>query len=323
MKVMYTVFVLIVGVFLLGVVSAADPGHGANVIGSGMFESGSYAFPGNLSIAGNLSIGSSIFFVNPFLGYVGIGTATPISALDVRGHLNVSGNVTATYFIGSGAFLTGIASNSFNATYAQFAYNQTTPAQSYADSIVNRSFNQTLTDSLYASKIWNYNQSDGSYNVTYATYAYNQTLAAINNLVSQYLNLSGTNANQNLNVGIYNITAAAFIGDGRYLHNISIYNASYHALLPYGYNQSDGSYNATYAQFAYNQTAVASGAPLSANPWDNSSTSTFIRAGFPQYVNISNVIFVNGTLGTTNINNTLYVTEGGRVGIGTATPTHR
>ncbi|MSS75195.1 hypothetical protein EXS73_03215, partial [Candidatus Pacearchaeota archaeon] len=229
--VMRGIFVLVSIVFLLAVVSAADPGHGASVISAGTFESGAYIFPGNLSIVGNLSVGSSILFVNPTVGYVGIGTATPLSALDVRGHVNVSGNVTATYFLGSGQFLTGISSGAYNATYASFAYNQTyggsTFNSTYAANVINASFNQTLTDALYSTTYnasyasFAYNQSDGSYNASYASYAYNQTLAAISNLVSQYLNLSGTNANQNLNVGVYNITAGAFIGDGRYLQNIS------------------------------------------------------------------------------------------------------
>ena len=368
MRVMRGIFVLVSIVFLLAVVSAADPGHGASVISAGTFESGAYIFPGNLSIVGNLSVGSSILFVNPTVGYVGIGTATPLSALDVRGHVNVSGNVTATYFLGSGQFLTGISSGAYNATYASFAYNQTyggsTFNSTYAANVINASFNQTLTDALYSTTYnasyasFAYNQSDGSYNASYASYAYNQTLAAISNLVSQYLNLSGTNANQNLNVGVYNITAGAFIGDGRYLQNIStfnstyalyaynftlispsvVYNASYNALIPYGYNQSDGSYNTTYASFAYNQTyggstfnstyasfaynqtyggstfnstyaAIVSGVPLSALAWDNSSTSIFIRSGFPTFLNVNNALYVNGS--------------SGNVGIGTTTPSQK
>ena len=48
-----------------------------------------------------------------------------------------------------------------NSLYAniQWNYNQTIPANAYTDSQVNKTFNQSLTDLLYASIIWNYNQS--------------------------------------------------------------------------------------------------------------------------------------------------------------------
>jgi len=50
-------------------VSAADPGHGAAVIGSGTFESGNFVFQNTLTV------GTTVFFVNKDLGYAGIGTA--------------------------------------------------------------------------------------------------------------------------------------------------------------------------------------------------------------------------------------------------------
>ena len=43
------------------------------------------------------------------------------------------------------------------------------------------------------------------------------------------------------------------------------------------------------------------------SPWDNSSTQTFIRAGYPLLINASNTLFVNGSAG--------------KVGIGTINPT--
>ena len=68
-----------------------------------------------------------------------------------------------------------------------YNYNQTTPANEYADSINtslssridgisggNSSFNQTLTDSLYSEKKWNYNQTTPA-----MTFEYNQTIPAI------------------------------------------------------------------------------------------------------------------------------------------------
>lgn len=158
---------------------------------------------------------------------------------------------------------------SFNSTYATFAYNQTTGAITYTNAGFlaqnaswlstynasyaasgNATFNQTLTDLLYAQIKWNYNQTTGAityadaamlaqnvswmttFNATYATYGnstfnqtltdllyaskvwnYNQTTPALvynynQTVVGQtvFLNLSGTNANQNINILGFNIT---------------------------------------------------------------------------------------------------------------------
>ncbi|MDP3881654.1 MAG: hypothetical protein Q8Q31_02130, partial [Nanoarchaeota archaeon] len=58
---------------------AADPGHGAAVIGPGSFEAGNYAFPNNITIGG------SNFFVNNGTGRVGIGTTSPQTNLHIVG----------------------------------------------------------------------------------------------------------------------------------------------------------------------------------------------------------------------------------------------
>jgi len=47
-----------------------------------------------------------------------------------------------------------------------------------------------------------YNQSDGSFNATYEPFAYNQTEAG----QSVFLNLSGTNADQNIDISPFNLT---------------------------------------------------------------------------------------------------------------------
>ena len=62
-------------IFIAVKVNAADPGHGAAVIGSGTFEAGNYVYPRDLSILGNFSIGSNVFYVNNNTGNVVIGTA--------------------------------------------------------------------------------------------------------------------------------------------------------------------------------------------------------------------------------------------------------
>src|SRR5438046_64957 len=70
--------------FLFSFAYAADPGHGAAVIGSGTFEGGNYVFPSNLSVNGS----------------VGIGTIIPGAKLDVAGNLKfgADGNGGLTNF---------------------------------------------------------------------------------------------------------------------------------------------------------------------------------------------------------------------------------
>ena len=80
--------------------------------------------------------------------------------------------------------------NTFNASW----YNETIPSYAYTDSAILGSNDSWLS----------------TYNETYATWAYNQTTEAVNQIGDNYLNLSGTNANQNINVTPYNITAADF-----------------------------------------------------------------------------------------------------------------
>lgn len=118
-----------------------------------------------------------------------------------------------------------------------YNYNQTIPANDYTDAQIagvasgNLSFNQTLTDTLYADIKWGYNQtySGSTYNATYDSYsiwAYNQTASGGGN----------SSFNQELTDTLY-------------------------SGIEWGYNQtySGSTYNATYAIWAYNQTQDLSG----------------------------------------------------------------
>src|SRR3989344_4304328 len=69
-----------------------------------------------------------------FLSKVGIGTTSPTVALNVTGDVGVTGTVTATSFVGDGSGLTGLDSSTYNATYDQWSYNQTTGAINYITS---------------------------------------------------------------------------------------------------------------------------------------------------------------------------------------------
>ncbi|MDD5253525.1 MAG: hypothetical protein PHG05_00265 [Candidatus Nanoarchaeia archaeon] len=85
-------------------------------------------------------------------GSVGIGTISPTQKLDVNGNVNISG-----YYYGDGSQLTNIST--YNSTYDIWAYNQTTPAMDYIDSVISDD-----NDS------WS-----STYNSTYDIWAYNQT----------------------------------------------------------------------------------------------------------------------------------------------------
>jgi hypothetical protein len=106
--------------------------------------------------------------------------------------------------------------STFNATYDQWAYNQTYSGSTFNatyDAGTNATFNQSLTDLLYAEKKWGYNMSDGSYNSTYATWAYNQTYSG----------------------STFNSTYDGLINNASYL---STYNATYAAGINATFNQT-------------------------------------------------------------------------------------
>ncbi|MEM4330640.1 MAG: hypothetical protein QW273_01370 [Candidatus Pacearchaeota archaeon] len=79
-KILYfEIFLILLITFLsFSFVFSADPGHSAPAIGPGTFESGNFIFPQNLSVLGN----------------VGIGTTSPSYKLDVNGTARITG---ATY----------------------------------------------------------------------------------------------------------------------------------------------------------------------------------------------------------------------------------
>ena len=65
-----------------------------------------------VSSIGVSTTGSNSFVFIPSSGFVGIGSTTPVSKLDVNGDVRVSGVVTATRFSGDGSSLTGINATS-------------------------------------------------------------------------------------------------------------------------------------------------------------------------------------------------------------------
>ena len=95
----------------------------------GITSSNYFSVPNNRSFANQPSIGQSSFndmyFVNGrYTGFSWLNNPLNDSSnlvqylmsLDSKGNLNVTGNITATYFIGDGSLLTGINSSSANLT---------------------------------------------------------------------------------------------------------------------------------------------------------------------------------------------------------------
>lgn len=180
---------------------------------------------------------------------------------------------------------------------------------------------------------------NGDANITGTTYtqaitpmadiAYNAggTANRFNNIYTQFLFASGLRANayndldNAVSILVHSGTTNSFYdGAGvvtmqmtpdrntRFLGNVNMSNELYvkngTAVSPWLYNQTYGgsTFNSTYA-------AIVSGVPLSALAWDNSSTSIFIRSGFPTFLNVNDALYVNGS--------------SGNVGIGTANPVHK
>ena len=133
----------------------------------------SNVFSGNITLKeSNFTINGSVFYVEGKTGKVGIGTTSPSSALNVTGDVGVTGTVTANAFVGSGTGLTGLDSSTYNATYDQWSYNQTTGAINYITSggalttysniaLTNQSttftLNLTTSDTLIATNSLNVN----------------------------------------------------------------------------------------------------------------------------------------------------------------------
>jgi hypothetical protein len=92
---LFACFFLLVATSLAQFVAAADPGHPASSVSAGTFETGDFAFPGNLTVTKFLIANGSTLYVDAVNGKVGIGTASPANTLSVLGTFNVT-NTTGT-----------------------------------------------------------------------------------------------------------------------------------------------------------------------------------------------------------------------------------
>ncbi len=179
------------------------------------------------TFAGNITTTQTGFF-----GWLG-SLASRISKLwitdiNATGNIETSENVSAKYFKGDGSLLTNLPAGVNNAT-----------------------FNQSLTDSLYGSKIWAYNQtySGSTYNSTYSPFAYNQTY-------------SGSTFNFTYSLFAYNQTYSGSTFNSTYAASVSnnswnqTFASTLYAGIQWNYNQtySGSTYNSTYASNVNNAT---------------------------------------------------------------------
>ena len=173
-----------------------------------------------------------------------------------------------TIFYDAESDLTGLLDDNYAGI--EWDYNQTIPANAYADSIINATFNQSLTDTLYSGIEWDYNQTLATYNSwnsvwlsTYnATYdakvsdnsSWNQSYA---NTLYADISVTGDNSSWNeshantLYAGIewdYNQSTAVYN-----MYNdvwLSTYNATYDALVTDNSSWNESHANTLYADIS-------------------------------------------------------------------------
>ena len=192
--------------------------------------------------------------------------------------LTVTGNVSATNFIGSGQYLTGITTYS-NANVASYL-----PV--YSGNVSATNF---IGSGQYLTGITTYSNA----NVASYLPTYSGNVSATNFIGSgQYL--TGITTYSNANVASYlpvysgNVSATNFIGSGQYLTGITTYsNANVASYLPtYSGNISTSNLAASFGVFT-NNLYFANGAPYSfgsPNSISNNASNVIVTAS---YVNVA------------------------------------
>lgn len=142
---------------------------------------------------------------NTILARAGIYNDTAlISAINT----SLLAQITAS---GNASFNQSVTDASY--TPIMWNYNQTVPSLSYINALIASNNNSWLStfNATYASSIANnsWNQSIATLLYAGVQWGYNQTLPVITYSESRFLNLSGTNANQNIQITPYNLTASS------------------------------------------------------------------------------------------------------------------
>jgi hypothetical protein len=191
-----------------------------------------------------------------------------LSGVEADSNFNMSGyNLSAQYFVGDGSQLTGVST--YNSTYANFAYNQTLPANAYTNEVNTSQSNwvtNTFAKLLGGNEINGTQNFNGGWNLGGLTIVNGNLFAQtiyVYNLSS--LSVSTLNINGSLipEIGFdnifdlgsstlrwrdvfasRNITSQYFVGSGEFLTNVSTYNETYAGAINNASYLS--TYNATY-----------------------------------------------------------------------------
>ncbi len=280
-------------------IEAADPGHGANVIGTGTFESGSYVFPSNLTVISNLSV-SNLLFIDSGRARIGVMTSTPSFTFDVRG----IGNFSGTIYINNNTDLsTALFSSQANATYAL----NTTLSQ-YAT-------NNSLSQYAGSNNQFLYNQSTGSFN-QYGSNWYNQSSASETQYSKFWVNQTGS-----LMSFIYNQSTGSYnqYGGNWYNHSANYQQFWYNQTGSFGYNHTLESNRSllypAYGSFWVNQTGSLMpfiyNQSTASNVAQNSSLAQFLGINqFRGEANNGSIVSLESKFNSINIstNNSSYNT---------------
>src|SRR3989344_7789050 len=237
-----------------------------------------------------------LFFYSPLGDISGEDLSQAIN-ITITGNINATGNVTASWFRGLFNWLIGTASlnylsfngstldlttnvtqwlynqtysgSTYNATYALWAYNQTTPAintlnnsygifwynQTIGISSGNLSWNETRANLLYSPILWSYNQTQPFTDwLSTFLYNYNQTTPAITDINNRFYNKTFIEQNNGSWISTYNATYALWsFNQSAIQFNFNQSN------IQYNFNQSNIQYNFNQSaiEYNFNQSAIA------------------------------------------------------------------
>ncbi|MBI3035802.1 collagen-like protein [Candidatus Woesearchaeota archaeon] len=270
----------------------------------------------NVSVTGNFVItnannsNTSVFYVNSTSGFIGVGTSSPSEALTIVGNVNVSGYINMSGNL--------VVNNLFNVSASTGNVNSAGIINAAGFRILgndvqveNSAFKNVNFTAQYDSR----NDRYGNANFTnqYDARADRFTLA---NFSAEYSssgykkgNFSSDLSSVNSSIALWNST-----GNNIYPREISG-NVGIGTNNPQNKLEVAGIINASAVRVGQVNVCLQDGSNCPPGvvsiptPWTNTTTQVLLAAGFPNFVNISDTLFVNGS--------------NGKVGIGTTSPSQK
>jgi hypothetical protein len=266
-------------------VKAADPGHPASSISSGTFESGDYTFPSNLTVNKFLIVNGTTLYVDAINGRLGVGIV-PAQKLTVAGNIGIQAGANA--FIGTlDNYNLSIRTNNADVIYITNTGNVGigTTSPSGTLQVGPHTGDNTLVTYL-------------SGDVRIVSYGNDIAYLQAREYGSTNVSLQLRTQNAGSVVDVMRLTNTGNVGIGttgpvKKLDVVGDMNAT-----GYVYGMT-GLCIGTDCKTSWSQVGGAG-----VGPWDNSTTQIFVRAGYPNYINASNTLFINGTSGNVGIGTT-------------------